>query len=124
MKAKLVFKEYTKGVMSDSYKRIANIDNDIIKFKTDYNDTISINVKQDSIYVKRIGVINYDMVHQKNEKYFIDISIDGMGIKEKLEVEIFTKDLIIDKKDKSLFLELNYKKNKDDIINKYEITWR
>ncbi len=124
MKVKLIFKEYSDDNLINSFKRIANLENNIIDFKSEYNDMITINLLENSLFIKREGVINYLIKHEKNKEEITNIYIDGLGIKENIKVRILTKDLEIIKNSGSILIKINYKKDNEDISTIYEIIWR
>ncbi len=124
MKTKLIFKEYSNGILMNSFKRIATKEDHLISFKSDYNDKVTIKLLDDSVLINREGVINYLIKHEKNKEETQDISIDGLGIKESLKVKIVTKDLTVIKNSDSIFIKIDYKKDDEEIITNYEIRWR
>ncbi len=124
MKVKLIFKEYSNGILTNSFKRIATKEDFLISFKSDYNDKVSIKLLDDSVLINREGVINYLIKHEKNKEEIQDITIDGLGIKESLKVKIVTRDLTVIKNSDSIFIKIDYKKDDEEIITNYEIRWR
>ncbi len=124
MKSKLEFYEYINNVQTNYFKKIANIKEGEISFKSDYNDLVLIKINENSITIKREGFLTYKVKHIKNQKNVIDIVIKGQGLNDSIKSTIFTNDLIIKKEENSLIIKIIYKKDNDEVITNYNLTWR
>ncbi len=124
MKSKLVFYEYTNNIQTNHFKKIANIKDDEITFKSDYNDLVSIKINKNSITIKREGFLTYEVKHIKNKKNIINILINGQGLNDKIKSTIFTNEIIIKKESNNLIIKIIYKKDDDQILTNYNLTWR
>ncbi len=124
MKSKLEFYEYINNVQTNYFKKIANIKEGEISFKSDYNDLVLIKINENSITIKREGFLTYKVKHIKNQKNVIDIVIKGQGLNDNIKSTIFTNDLIIKKEENSLVIKIIYKKDNDEVITNYNLTWR
>ncbi len=124
MKSKLVFYEYTNNIQTNHFKKIANIKGDVITFKSDYNDLVSIKINKNSITIKREGFLTYEVKHIKNKKNIINILINGQGLNDNIKSTIFTNEIIIKKEPNNLIIKIIYKKDDDQILTNYNLTWR
>ncbi len=123
MKSKLFFEESIDGKITNSFKRIATIQDEYIHFKNEYNDHTVLKILEDKLYIKRKGIINYSIEHVIDKDLSVDILIDGMGINQKINSNIYTKDLSIKKQKNSIIINIVYNKDEEEIITNYKIIW-
>ncbi len=98
-------------------KRIATIDLNVISYTESPGIKVNIVVDKDSVYIKKSGLINMDIVHKLNYIDKINYQINLNGNEFFGNVEIVTKSLNISEK----IIELEFLREGDLVYQKWEI---